>query len=154
MENGGADPQSVSMMAECNECLPGEVCWDIVGPALDTEDIAGEEQSDSIEDWEASEGLEKSYQAEISRGGQNEQQKLWYKRIVGAAVLLLSFYVSGLETSGSKLSTTWRPEGDFVNLKVTFMVQDSEVLVAQHKYRNDQISWVLRLEDPVSCCGL
>ena len=65
----------------------------MVGPALDTENIAGEEQSDSIEDWEASQGLEKSYQAEISRGGQNEQQKLWYKRIVGAAGLLLSFYV-------------------------------------------------------------
>ena len=37
--------------------------------------------------------------------------------------------VSGTETSGSKFSTTWRPAGDYIHLKITFLVQNTTVQV-------------------------
>merc|ERR1712086_1070278 len=35
----------------------------------------------------------------------------------------------GTETSGSKFSTTWRPAGDYIHLKITFLVQNTSVQV-------------------------
>ena len=33
------------------------------------------------------------------------------------------------EKSGNKFSTTWRPAGDYVHLKIQFMVQDTNLQV-------------------------
>ena len=41
---------------------------------------------------------------------------------------------SASETGGSKFSTTWRPTGDYIHLKITFMVQNSTVQVCYHYY--------------------
>ena len=46
------------------------------------------------------------------------------------SVILL--YIPGPETSGSKFSTTWRPAGDYIHLKISFLVQSNTVQVLLH----------------------
>ena len=61
---------------------------------------------------------------------------------------LLRFNNLLLQDSGNKFSTTWRPVGDYVHLKIQFLVQDTSLQITGPSY----ILWAN--ENYAECCKM
>ena len=45
------------------------------------------------------------------------------------------FFADNAPILGNKFSTTWRPQGDYIHLKVVFTVQENALLVCSQRHR-------------------